>query len=339
MTRKRSLLTPRVCLSAPFKKNAVLWLDIEDLTFEGLGVGRVEGFALFVPDALPGERCQVKVLKVMKRFGYAKILRRANDSPDRVPVRDPLGFSTGTMPLQHMTYPAQLRFKEALVRRQLEQVQKIDPSAGETEIDVLPILPAKQIFSYRNKADPVRNVGRLEIGLFRKNSHRLVATEHFSLHTPEIDRALFIIRDILREHDLVGYDEEAHSGDVRHLVVRHGITTGELLVILVTRTDFLPRCEAIVTALRQALPTMVGLVQNINDERTNVILGRNFKILYGRDYYQESLCGLLFRISAASFFQVNTEQPSTSIEWRSTLHSSYQPIVCSMLIVASAPSV
>lgn len=286
------------------KKNDVVTVTIEDLTYEGLGVGKVDGYPLFIENALIGERVVAHVLKVNKNYGFAKVKDYLSTSEDRVQLVDEVGLRIGTMSLQHMSYPSQLRFKKRQVEQVLERIAKMP------EIEVRDTLGMDYPYEYRNKAQiPVRKYkGQLETGFFRKNTHDLVPVEKFYIQHPEIDEAILIVRNILRHVGVKPYDEKNHSGNLRHIVIRRGTLTKELMIILVTRTKKLFGKERIISEIISQLPETVSIIQNVHEERSNVILGKETIVLYGKDQYRDRLLGLDFMISSKSFYQVNTTQ-------------------------------
>lgn len=286
------------------KKNDVVTVEIEDLTYEGLGVGKLDGFPLFIENALPTEKVLAKVLKVGKNFGFAKVIEHITTSLNRVAIKDVVGTRTGTMPLQHLVYSAQLRFKQEQVKRVFNSIAKMP------EVEIRDTLGMEHPYEYRNKAQiPVRMIdGQLTTGFFRKNSHEVIPVENFYIQDPKIDQAVVMIRDIMRQFQVAAYDEQQHTGNLRHIIVRRGYYTGQMMVVLVTREKQLINQAEIVTAITQALPEVVSIVQNIHSERSNVILGKQIQVLYGQDYYEDELLGLRFKISSRSFYQINPTQ-------------------------------
>lgn len=288
----------------PVRKNEQLEVTICDLTHEGLGVAKVAHYPLFIENALPGEQVTAQVLKVGKNFGYAKVLTRQTTSPDRVPMHDQALLRTGIAPLQHMTYGAQLLFKQSQVQNVLKKI------GGLSDIPVLPTLGMAQPQGYRNKAQiPVRMLnGQLEVGFYRKNSHQLVPIEDFYIQDPAIDRALLVIRELLRRFQIVPYDEQNHTGSLRHLMIRRGYYSHEMMIVFVTKTKKLHAKTELVQAIVQALPETVSILQSYQPEKTNVILGKHITVLYGKAFIEDQLLGKTYRISAPSFYQVNTLQ-------------------------------
>ncbi|MGP6140782.1 MULTISPECIES: 23S rRNA (uracil(1939)-C(5))-methyltransferase RlmD [unclassified Jeotgalibaca] len=288
----------------PVVKNDKLTVTFEDLTSEGLGVAKVDGFPLFVVDGLPGEKAQVKVTKVGKTYGYARIEERLTTSQDRIPTIDVLGTRVGTMPLQHMRYSAQLAFKQNMVAQDLKRIAKLP------NIKVHETIGMSNPWGYRNKAQiPVRGKdGKLVTGFFRKGTHELIPMENFHIQDPKIDEAIVKVRDILQEYGIKPYDERKNIGNIRHIMIRRGYYTGEMMIVLVTRTAKLFPLSKIIPDIREALPEVVSIVQNVNPKRTNVILGEENIVLYGEDVYHDNLLGHKFAISSKSFYQINPTQ-------------------------------
>ncbi|MFZ2263533.1 MAG: 23S rRNA (uracil(1939)-C(5))-methyltransferase RlmD, partial [Trichococcus flocculiformis] len=289
---------------APVIKNEKMTVTFEDLTSEGMGVSKVEGYPLFVADGLPGERATIKVTKVGKSFGFARIEERLSSSPDRIPTRDVKGTRVGTMPLQNLRYSAQLAFKKNNVEQVMKRIAKMP------EVEVKPTIGMENPWGYRNKAQiPVRQKdGKLVTGFFRTNTHELIPMENFQIQDPKIDEAIVKVRDILQEFNVKAYDEKKHTGNIRHIMIRRGYYTGEMMVVLVTRTAKLFPQSKIIPAILEALPEVVSIVQNVNPKQNNVILGDETIVLHGEDLYHDKLMGHTFAISSRSFYQVNPIQ-------------------------------
>lgn len=286
------------------KKGDIFTQEITDLSHIGQGVTHVEQFPVFVEQALIGERVTFQVDHVGQHRAFAHVVKWETVSPDRVELTDPVYTESGTMPLQHMKYSAQLRFKQQQVEKLFRTVAKFP------EITVEPTLGMEYPYKYRNKAQiPVREVeGQLSTGFYRRGTHELLPIEDFIIQAPEIDDAIIKVRDILRTYAISAYDEKSHRGTVRHLVIRRGHFTGQVMIVIVTHGFVLPHAQEIVQKIRQELPQVVSIIQNINSERTNVILGKQAMVLYGQDYYEDQLLGHTFQISHRSFYQVNSVQ-------------------------------
>ncbi|EPM6850274.1 23S rRNA (uracil(1939)-C(5))-methyltransferase RlmD [Enterococcus hirae] len=286
------------------KKNERYTLDIIDLSYEGMGVAKIDGYPLFIENALPGERGEVLVVKAGNKFGYGKVEKWLTESPDRQPLKDNRLLRTGIAPLAHLNYDQQLLFKQKQVENVMSKIAKMP------EVDILPTIPMENPVGYRNKAQiPVRRIdGRLATGFYKKNSHELVEIEDYYIQDPAIDEAIKRVRDILQRFQVRGYNEAKNEGQIRHIIIRRGHYSHEMMVVLVTRKEKFFKGKEIASIIHEELPEVVSVVQNINEEKTNVILGDKEKVLYGRSYIEDQLLGKTYRISSKSFYQVNTEQ-------------------------------
>ncbi|HFH7282486.1 TPA: 23S rRNA (uracil(1939)-C(5))-methyltransferase RlmD [Streptococcus agalactiae] len=284
-------------------KNDIIETEISDISHEGMGIAKVDGFVFFVENALPGEIIQMHVLKLRKRIGYGKVEEYLTTSPHRNEGLDYTYLRTGIADLGHLTYEQQLLFKQKQVADNLYKIAHI------SDVLVEPTLGMTIPLAYRNKAQvPVRRVdGQLETGFFRKNSHTLVSIEDYLIQEKEIDALINFTRDLLRKFDVKPYDEEQQSGLIRNLVVRRGHYTGQLMLVLVTTRPKIFRIDQMIEKLVSAFPSVVSIMQNINDRNSNVIFGKEFRTLYGSDTIEDQMLGNTYAISAQSFYQVNTE--------------------------------
>lgn len=288
----------------PVQKNKIYTGQVVDFTHQALGIVKVNHYPIFIEGAIKGEEVQFKVIKTGKKYAYGKLIDVIAASPDRVEIKDKVYSQTGTMNLQHLSYPAQLQFKKDQVSNVVHKIAKLPTSLVNDTIGM------ENPYEYRNKAQvPVGDDGNgLYTGFFRKNSHEIIPLENFMIQDPVIDQTIVIVREILEKFGLRGYDEENHRGDIRHIMVRKGRYTGEVMVVLVSRTKNLRHKEAITREILEKVPKLVSVVRNINPERTNVILGKDFEVLYGEDYYTDRVFDHTFKISHQSFFQVNSKQ-------------------------------
>lgn len=289
---------------APVQKNEKHTVKIEDLTHEGMGVAKIEGYPIFIEMALPGEQVEIKIHKTGKSFGYGKILKRLTSSQNRVEIKDEDYTRAGITPLQHMHYPAQLAFKKQQIKNVMQRIAKLP------DVPVYDTIGMSEPWGYRNKAQiPVRKIDdQLTTGFFRKNSHDVIPMENFYIQDPKIDAAILAIRDIMREYHVKPYNEKENTGNLRHIIVRRGYFTGEMMIVLVTRTAKLFPSSKIIPAIREALPEVVSIIQNVNPKHTNVILGDDAIVLYGEDKFKDKLLGNTYEISHRSFYQVNPTQ-------------------------------
>ena len=284
-------------------KNAIVEVEIVDLTHEGAGVAKVDGFVFFVDNALPGEVIKMRVLKLKKNIGFGKVEEYVTLSPNRNQDIDATYLRSGIADFGHMTYEEQLKFK----RKQV--VDNLYKTAGISDVEVAETLGMETPYAYRNKAQvPVRRVkGQLETGFYRKNSHDLIPIEDFLIQDKEIDKLIVFVRDLLRRYDLKPYDEKEQTGLIRHLVVRRGHYSGQMMLVFVTTRPKVFRIDQIIAKITETFPNVVSIIQNINDKNTNAIFGKEFRTLYGQDTITDSMLGNDYEISAQSFYQVNTE--------------------------------
>lgn len=286
---------------APVKKNDQFEAEITDLTYQGMGVAKIEDFPVFVANAIPGETVRVGVTKVASSYAFGRVVKVLEESADRNTDVDNTVITTGIAPLATLKYPAQLKYKQTQIEQLLKK-QHIDAQVAET-------LGMENPVGYRNKAQvPVREIkGQLETGFYRRNSHNLVPIEDYFIQDPEIDKALVVIRDILRKYHLSAYDENEHRGVLRTVMVRRGYYSHEMMVVLVTRSKKLPMDTVIVDEIRKALPEVKSIVQNVNPDKTNVIMGSVNNVLWGNKVIFDTLLGLKFAIGPNSFYQVNPQ--------------------------------
>lgn len=284
-------------------KNDIVEVEIVDLTHEGAGVAKVDGFVFFVDNALPGEVIKMRVLKLKKNIGFGKVEEYVTLSPNRNQDIDATYLRSGIADFGHMTYEEQLKFK----RKQV--VDNLYKTAGISDVEVTETLGMETPYAYRNKAQvPVRRVkGQLETGFYRKNSHDLIPIEDFLIQDKEIDKLIVFVRDLLRRYDLKPYDEKEQTGLIRHLVVRRGHYSGQMMLVFVTTRPKVFRIDQVIAKITEAFPSVVSIIQNINDKNTNAIFGKEFRTLYGQDTITDSMLGNDYEISAQSFYQVNTE--------------------------------
>ncbi|MDF7669329.1 23S rRNA (uracil(1939)-C(5))-methyltransferase RlmD [Lactobacillus sp. ESL0703] len=284
------------------EKNQIIDLEITDLSYEAMGVAHYEGMTIFVTNALPGETVSAKILKVKKRFAFAKIEKIIKESPDRVNIELNQWVQTGLASLAHIKYDKQLEFKRNQVVNLLQKAHLDNVEVGQT-------LPSPEETGYRNKAQvPVRTVnGQLEIGFFRRHSHDLVPLTNFFTTDPEIDRVLVAVRDILRASKVPAYDEIHNKGEVRYLDVRRSKANGEIMVILVCLHKDFPQLEKIATEIKK-IEGVTSLVLNYNPKKTNVILGKADYLIFGKPQIVDQIGDVKFRISPESFFQINSLQ-------------------------------
>ena len=287
------------------KKNEKYQLRIEGYGSAGEGVARLDGQAVFVKGALAGELCEVQLLKVGKSAAWGRVHRILEPSPHRQVPDCPQYPKCGGCQLRHMIYEEELELKR---RRVQDALQRIGGWPGTVEI----IRGAAAPQRYRNKIQfPVAG-GTAEapgprVGFFRARSHDVIDAPDCMLQPMAATRLRGAFQGWMESYGVPAYDEVAHEGLVRHFYVRVN-RAGQSLDAVVANGDVLPHADALIQALRQAEPELVGVVLSVNREKTNVILGKTYHTLWGRDFLEDILCGLSFRLSVPSFYQVNREQ-------------------------------
>jgi len=286
------------------EKNKEYVAEVLDLTHDGLGVVKVEGFAVFVEGALPGEQIRMKVVKVTKNFAYGKLLEILEPSSSRRPVTCESFKKCGGCALCHMSYAATLDFKQKVVRDSFLRL-------GHKDVKVEKTLGMEEPYSYRNKVQfpvGVSADGKIVTGFYANRTHDIVPINDCSIQSRIANKLIANIREFLRENNISAYDEKTQKGFVRHVVIRNSEKTGEVMVILVTKDEEFPKKDAFVEFILSKCSKVVSIMQNVNSKNTNVILGEKNIRLYGKDTIKDYIGEFSFNISPNSFFQVNSRQ-------------------------------
>lgn len=362
----------------PVSKNEETVIDIIGMNHDGEGVGRANGYTLFVQGALPGETVRVRVMKTKKQYGYAKLLEIVKASPDRVSAPCPIYDQCGGCQIQHMSYAGQLAWKRQLVVDNLQRIGKLnvmvedaetlaskaqddkegaeqrlqdDTSVGEAErlehdanqttgpatsevqmigsnrirlrlegvmneedteqgIRVLPTMGMDEPWRYRNKAQvPIGAAeGGLVGGFYAKGSHRIIDMESCLIQHEHNDEVVAKVKEIGSHFGISAYNEETGRGLLRHVVVKKAFRTGEMMLVLVTNGRDIPYKDEWIGSIREAIPHVASICQNVNKKQTNVIFGDETRVLWGRDVIYDYIGDVQFAISARSFYQVNPVQ-------------------------------
>lgn len=297
----------------PVEKNGEYIADVVGIGHDGEGVGRVDGFTLFIHGALPGEKVRVKVLKVKKQYGYAKLLEILEASPDRIDAPCPIYKQCGGCQLQHMNYEAQMRWKRQLVIDNLTRIGKLQVAGdGEAGLTVHATLGMTGPWRYRNKAQVPIGLGNMEGGLvggfYAQGTHRIIDMEACLIQHENNDAVVAAVKRIARQLGIRPYDEESGKGLLRHVIARYGFNTGEIMVVLVTNGRDMNRADELVGMIREEIPEVRSICQNVNTDRTNVIFGDETRVLWGSDVIYDTIGDIRFAISARSFYQVNPVQ-------------------------------
>ena len=283
-------------------KNQIYEALITDYTAEGQGVAHIEGCAVFIPNAIAGERVRVRIEKAQKTWAAGKITEILEKSPHRINRECPVAKLCGGCDFWHMDYEEESRLKAERVKNNLNRM------AGQTLTQV-PILAAPTCYGYRNKAQyPVAvKKGRAYAGFFRAGTHEVVENDRCRILPPESDAVKDSVMDYVNQFRVSIYDETTHKGLLRHIYVRRGAVSGQVLVCLVVNGRALPRHQELLKRL-QKIPGFTTLVLSVNTTKGNAVLGEEFITLYGPGYIEDTLCGLTFRLSPRSFYQVNHHQ-------------------------------
>ncbi len=283
-------------------KNQIYEAVICDYTAEGLGVARIEGCAVFIPNAILGEKVLVRIEKAQKTWAAGKMTEILERSPHRVNRECPVAKLCGGCDFWHMDYEEEARLKADRVRQALNRI-------GGESLDTVPILSAPTCHGYRNKAQyPVSSrKGRLFAGFFKAGTHEVVENDRCLILPPEADQVKNIVIDHANRHHITAYDETAHQGLLRHIYVRRGAVSGQVLVCLAVNGRKYPREKELIDSLK-AVPGFATLVLSVNEKKGNTVLGDEFITLFGPGYIEDTLCGLVFRLSPRSFYQVNHHQ-------------------------------
>ena len=283
-------------------KNGIYEATVTDYTAEGQGVAHVEGCAVFLPNAIAGERVRLRIEKAQKTWAAGKIVEILEKSPHRCNRECPVAKLCGGCDFWHMDYGEETRLKAERVRNCLNRL-------GGEALSELPILAAPTCYGYRNKAQyPVAaKKGRAYAGFFRAGTHDVVENRRCLILPEETDAVKDAVMDYVNQFRIPVYDEASHKGLLRHIYVRRGAVSGQILVCLVCNGQRLPRVDALLERLKK-IPGFTTLVLGVNTKKGNAVLGDKFITLFGPGYIEDTLCGLTFRLSPRSFYQVNHHQ-------------------------------
>lgn len=288
------------------KKNDQFTVSIEDMSEDGAGIGKTEGYTWFVKDAVIGDVVEAGVTKMKKNYGFARLVKILEPSPYRVEPRCPVARQCGGCQLQAMSYEEQLRFKERKIRNNLSRLGGIPAD----QIPMEPIMGMENPWRYRNKAQfpfGKNKKGEIITGFYAGRTHDIIEQEDCLLGVEENKEILEIIRNFMKEYKIEPYDEKNHSGLVRHALIRKAFATGELMVCLVINGRSLPAAGELAKRL-QAVPGMTSISCSVNQEKTNVIMGREIVNIWGPGYITDRIGEVTYRISPLSFYQVNPGQ-------------------------------
>lgn len=289
---------------APVRKNDIIEVQFEDMTSDGSGVAKIDGYTLFVPYGLPNEKAKVKVLKTKKNYGYGKLMELQAESEFRTEPSCPIYNRCGGCQLQHMSYEGQLLYKQKHVKDCLTRIGHLE------NVPVHPVIGMDHPWRYRNKAQvPVgEEAGGLIVGFYQKGTHRIIDMEKCMIQEETNDIVVRAVKDIASKLGIRAYDEENHRGVIRHIIAKYGRKTDEVMVVIVTRTKDLPHKKQLIEQIVANIPNVKSIVHNVNPDRTNVIFGEETNVIWGEPYIYDYIGDIKFAISARSFYQVNPIQ-------------------------------
>ena len=295
-------------MAKEINKNDEFELEIDDIGTEGEGIAHIDGYALFIKDAIPGDVVRTKVIKAKKNYGYGRLIEIVKPSKDRVEPVCPVARQCGGCQIQHLSYEAQLAYKENKIKNCLVRLGKF-PKEQIDEI-MEPLMGMEEPYHYRNKAQfPVgRNKdGELVTGFYASRTHSIIPATNCAIQDKRNEEILNTVLVFMKEFGIEPYDEVTHTGLVRHILTRVGYHTGEIMVCLVLNGKSLPHQDVFVERLAK-IDGMKSISINVNREKTNVILGNKVKTLWGADYIVDSIGTIKYQISPLSFYQVNPVQ-------------------------------
>ena len=286
------------------KKNDIVKVNIEDVGINGEGIGRIDGYTLFIKDAVVGDCIEAKIMKANKNYGYARLMNIITPSPYRVEASCSVARSCGGCQLQELSYEKQLEFKRNKVINNLKKIGHIE------DVTVNPVIGMYEPYRYRNKAQfPVglNKDGEIIMGFYAGRTHSIIECEDCLLGVTENKEILSVVKRYMEVNNIKPYDENNKKGLIRHILIRKGFKTGEIMVCLVINGRELPKADMLVDSLKK-ISGMTSISYNINTKNTNVILGTEVVNLYGEGYITDYIRDVKFQISPLSFYQVNPIQ-------------------------------
>ena len=287
-----------------FRKNDLVTLEIEDCGIDGEGIGKADGFTVFVKDAVIGDTVTAKIIKAKKNYGYGRLMEVLKPSPYRVEPKCEFARQCGGCQLQALSYDQQLVFKTNKVKGHLERI------GGFTDIPMEPIIGMDELFHYRNKAQfPVgRNKeGKIVTGFYAGRTHNIIENRDCALGVAENKEVLDRVIAHMEKYGIEPYNEATGKGLVRHVLIRYGYFTKEVMVCLILNGNKIPKEELLVKSLCE-IPGMTSITINVNKKHSNVILGEEIRLLWGQEYITDRIGDIFYQISPLSFYQVNPMQ-------------------------------
>jgi 23S rRNA (uracil1939-C5)-methyltransferase len=293
----------------PVSKNMNYKIDISGLGHGGEGIGKVDNFTVFVEGAIPEDNIEAKIIKVKSNYAIGKLQRIIKPSPHRISPPCPIADKCGGCQIQQIDYQRQLEYKTQLVKDNIERIGKIK------DIIIHPTIGMKDPWNYRNKAQfPIGEEGGAVLGFYAKGSHNIIETDTCFIQHSENDKITRIIRRFINEYKISIYDEKKHQGLLRHVVTKVGFSTGVIMLVLVINGEDIPHKDELVNRLLDSNAKIVSIYLNINKTKSNVILGKENRLIYGKKHIVDHIGDIKFEISPLSFFQVNPIQTKVLYE-------------------------
>ena len=287
-----------------FKKNDLLTVVIEDMGHDGAGIGKAGGYTLFIKDAVIGDTVEVKIMKAKKNYGYARLMKVLKPSPYRVEPKCPCARACGGCQLQFLSYEKQLEFKKNKVKGNLERI------GGFEQVEIEKVIGMENPWRYRNKAQfPVgkNKDGELITGFYAGRTHSIIPNRNCYLGAEVNEEILNQVLAYMTDNHVEPYEETSGKGLVRHILIRNGFKTGEIMVCIIANGRTLPKVKSLIERL-QTIPGMTSISLNVNTKRNNVILGEEVITLWGQETISDYIGDIKFEISPLSFYQVNPVQ-------------------------------
>lgn len=304
-------------MEIPVNKGDIIEGEIIDISHEGKGVVKIEGYAIFTEGGLIGDRVAVKITESKKNYSLGKTLKIIEPSRYRVDTKCDISDYCGGCPLQGLDYNMQLEFKTNKVKNDLKKIGGLD------DVIVHHIIGMDNPNRYRNKVQIPVGIenGEAVIGFYKKGSHNISNIHICNIQHEVADKAVEVIREYINEFKIEPYDNRAGNGLLRHIIVKNSFKTGDTMVVLVTNGNTLPYSSELVKMLKNKIPELKSVIQNINTKKTNLVMGTKSQVLYGENKIVDYIGDLKFNISAESFFQVNPVQ--TEVLYSKALEYAY----------------
>ena len=288
----------------PVEKNKEYVVEIIDNGFEGEGIAKINDFTIFVPNAIKGEKVKILIVKVLKSYGYGKIIDLLEKSIDRVKSDCDTYKRCGGCSLRHIKYEKTLEMKQNAVQSLVNKILK-------NEIEVQKTLGMEKTYYYRNKAQyPVgkNSEGKAQIGVFANRTHEIIPIQECYIQNKKSQEVAKFVIEFINANNISVYNEKTRKGLVRHIVTKVGVKTNEIMCVLVINGKEIPKEKELVTEVTKKFPEVKTIVKNINTQNTNVVMGKENIVIYGNGYIKDQLGKYIFKISPHSFYQVNPIQ-------------------------------